>query len=156
MNQQINDVKNNFKEALVNAKDKLNVRKQYLAEQEQKYEAQFLLLPEQESEFMRLTRLTDIKEKYYLLLLEKQSEYEITLAGMISDYVILDRADKTEMVAPNRLQIWGISLMAGMLLSFGFVYLKYITHDKILGVPDIESKTNIPILGVLPHYKKRK
>ncbi|MFZ1824165.1 MAG: GNVR domain-containing protein, partial [Chitinophagales bacterium] len=150
VNQQINDVKNNFKEALVNAKDKLNVRKQYLAEQEQKYEAQFLLLPEQESEFMRLTRLTDIKEKYYLLLLEKQSEYEITLAGMISDYVILDRADKTEMVAPNRLQIWGIALMAGMLLSFGFVYLKYITHDKILGVPDIESKTNIPILGVLP------
>lgn len=154
--QQIEEIKKNFREALINAKDKLNVRKQYLAEQEQKYQAQFLMLPEQESEFMRLSRLTDIKEKYYLLLLEKQSEFEITLAGMISDYLVLDKADETVLVAPNRIQVWGIALMAGMLLSFGFVYLKYITHDKILGLPDVEGRTAIPILGVLPHYRKER
>ena len=60
---QIDEVKKNFKEALVNAQEQLEVRKNYLAEQERKYMGQFLQLPEKESEYMRLTRLSDIKRE---------------------------------------------------------------------------------------------
>ena len=96
INKQIAQVKQNFSEAISNAEEKLNVRKQYLAEEQRKYENEFLQLPEIQSEYARLTRLNDLKEKYYLLLLEKQSEYEITLAGMSSDYIILDAGKKAD------------------------------------------------------------
>ena len=49
-------------------------------------------LPEKEAEFVRLKRLNEIREKFYLLLLERQAEFEIARAGLVSDYVLLERA----------------------------------------------------------------
>lgn len=154
LTRQIADVKVNFREALVNAQEQLTVRRNYLDEQERKFEAQFLQLPEKESEYMRLTRLSDIKEKYYLLLKEKQAEYEITLAGLVSDYVVLDSATEYVQVSPNVLQVWGVAIMAGLLLSFSFVYYQYVSNDTIFGVPDITKRTDVPIAGVLPYYEE--
>lgn len=153
---QIDEIKSNFKTAIINAQAKLNVRKSYLDNEEQKYEGEFLSLPEKQSEFARLTRLNDLKEKYYLLLLEKQSEYEITLAGMTSDYEILDKAQPGGLVAPVKAKIWGICLLVGLGLSFAHVYFKFLMHNIIIGVPDVEKATTVPMLGILPKYAKVK
>ena len=153
---QMEEIKSNFKNAIVNAQAKLDVRKSYLNSEEQKYESEFLSLPEKQSEFARLTRLNDLKEKYYLLLLEKQSEYEITLAGMTSDYEILDSAQAGGLVAPVKAKIWGICLLVGLGLSFAHVYFKFLLHNIIIGVPDVEKATTVPMLGILPKYTKVK
>ena len=86
------------------------------------------------------------------MLKEKQAEYEITLAGLVSDYAVLDSATETVQVAPKVLQVWGIAIMAGLLLSFAFVYYQYLSNDTIFGVPDILRKTDISIAGVLPFH----
>ncbi len=156
INKQIDQVKINFKDAIKNAEEKLNVRKKYLTEEQKKYETEFLGLPEIQSEFARLTRLNDLKEKYYLLLLEKQSEYEITLAGMSSDYVILDAGKQGKLVSPVSTKVWGICLLIGIGVSFAHVYLKFISHNTIIGVPDVESATQVPLLGVLPLFTTSK
>ena len=49
INRQIKDIKSNFRDALINARDQLNVRRTYLEEQEAKYNKEFLTLPEKES-----------------------------------------------------------------------------------------------------------
>lgn len=156
INKQIEQVKLNFKDAIINAEEKLNVRKKYLSEEQRKYENEFLQLPEIQSEYARLTRLNDLKEKYYLLLLEKQSEYEITLAGMTSDYIILDAGKKGGLVAPVKPKIWGICLLLGIGISFAHVYIKFVSHHTIIGVPDVEKATDVPLLGVLPQFLKAK
>ncbi len=153
---QMDEIKVNFKNAITNAQAKLDVRKTYLDSEEEKYESEFLSLPEKQSEFARLTRLNDLKEKYYLLLLEKQSEYEITLAGMTSDYEILDTAQPGGLVAPVKAKIWGICLLVGLGLSFAHVYFKFLLHNIIIGVPDVEKATTVPMLGILPKYSKVK
>lgn len=156
INNQIKKVTANFKEAIVNAENKLEVRTKYLTEEQEKYEAEFLQLPEKQSEFARLTRLNDLKEKYYLLLLEKQSEYEITLAGMSSDYVILDAGERGTLVAPVKSKIWGLAILICIGISFAHIYLRFLLHSTIIGVPDVEKSTNVPLLGALPLYSKGK
>ncbi len=156
LNHQMDEIKINFQNAIINAQDKLDVRKKYLESEEQRYENQFLSLPEKQSEFARLTRLNDLKEKYYLLLLEKQSEYEITRAGMTSDYEILDMAQPGEFVAPVKPKIWGICLLIGIGFGFAHVYFKFLLHNIIIGVPDVEKATSVPMLGILPKYSKIK
>ena len=154
INRQIKDIKSNFRDALINARDQLNVRRTYLEEQEAKYNKEFLTLPEKESEYMRLVRLSDIKEKYYLLLKEKQAEYEIGLAGILSDYTIVDAAVKAEQVGPNTLANWVIAFIIGLVICLAIVYFQYINHDEILGVPDIARRTNVPIISVVPYYEE--
>jgi capsular exopolysaccharide synthesis family protein len=156
LTKQIADIKKNFISAITNAQEKLNVRKQYLNTEEAKYEKQFLDLPEKESEFARLTRLNDLKEKYYLLLLEKQSEYEISLAGMASDYVVLDPGERGALVSPVKTRVWGLCFLIGIALSFSHVYMRFLLHSVIIGVPDVEKATVVPILGILPQYTKNK
>ncbi|MGB4930947.1 MAG: polysaccharide biosynthesis tyrosine autokinase, partial [Chitinophagales bacterium] len=156
INKQISKVTENFKQAIVNAEKKLEVRDNYLTEEKNKYEGEFLKLPEQQSEFARLTRLNDLKEKYYLLLLEKQSEYEITLAGMSSDYIILDSGERGSLVAPVKAKIWGLAILICIGISFAHIYLRFLLHSTIIGVPDVEKSTNVPLLGALPMYNKSK
>ena len=113
---------------------------------------QFLQLPEKESEYMRLTRLSDIKEKYYLLLKENRLSMRSRLQVWCLTHAVLDSATETVQVAPKVLQVWGIAIMAGLLLSFAFVYYQYLSNDTIFGVPDILRKTDISIAGVLPFH----
>ncbi len=156
LEKQIDVVKVNFKNAIFNAEKKLEVRKNYLISEQDKYEGEFLELPEKQSEFERLTRLNELKEKYYLLLLEKQSEYEITLAGMTSDYIILDEAETGIQVSPLKTKILGLCVLIAIGISFAHVYIRFLLHSTILGPPDVEKATNVPILGVLPKYNKGK
>ncbi len=153
---QIEVVKQNFKNAIVNAEKKLQVRKDYLNSEQNKYEAEFLALPEKQSEYDRLTKLNELKEKYYLLLLEKQSEYEITLAGMTSDYTILDHAEVGNQISPEKTKILILCLLIAIGVSFAHVYVKFLLHSTILGLPDVEKATNVPILGLLPKYSNGK
>ena len=59
-------------------------------------------------------------------------------------------------MAPVKPQIWGICLLLGIGLSFAHVYVKFVSHSTIIGVPDVEKATNVPLLGVLPQFLKTK
>lgn len=64
--------------------------------------------------------------------------------------------EKGGLVAPVKPQIWGICLLLGIGLSFAHVYVKFVSHHTIIGVPDVEKATNVPLLGVLPQFLKTK
>ena len=48
-------------------------------------------LPENALEYTRLQRSFDINEKYYMLLIEKKTEYSISKAGFVSQNVVLQK-----------------------------------------------------------------
>ena len=52
-----------------------------------------MTLPEKELELARLERVLEINNKYYTLLLEKQTEYQLSQAGITSYNEILKKAE---------------------------------------------------------------
>jgi tyrosine-protein kinase Etk/Wzc len=135
---------------------KYKIKLQSLAEKSRDFKSRFDKSPEDEVEFSRLTRLYSISEKYYTMLLEKKTEFSISKAGYVSKNIILEKAiGQGVMVSPNRRSALLIAFLAGLLLSFGTVFTRYLFHDRIYTLNDITrySAGNVALLGVVPKYE---
>ncbi len=155
INDQIEKTKSDLLLAVINAKQKINQEYQRFKSQYSQYEFTYLNLPEKQAEILRLTRLYDLKQKYYLQFKEKSLEYEIIKAGIVSKYSILERATNGYQVAPRRRFIQLIALFIGLVFGIGLVVLRYLMQNKILSLRDLEDNTDIPILGIVPHLKRK-
>src|SRR6185295_12476159 len=78
----------------------------------QNYESDFLTLPSKEGELIRLKRVYDVEQKFYQMLLEKKVEFSITMAGVVSNNIVLERAyPGLQPVSPNRKLAFAGSLL---------------------------------------------
>ncbi len=115
----------------------------------------FGVLPQKQAEFGRLLRLYTINEKFYGLLLEKKAEFSITRAGFVPKNVILERAfGSASPISPNRPLVISASLIIGFVLSFLLIIVRYLLHDEIGTLEDIEPYTDAALLGIIPKYKR--
>ncbi|MBC7485764.1 MAG: polysaccharide biosynthesis tyrosine autokinase [Cytophagaceae bacterium] len=114
-------------------------------------------LPSKETELARLKRHYDIYEKFYLLLLEKETEFEIARAGAIPNFVILSQASLSAVpVFPQSRMAYGFALGFGVLLSLVLVLISYLLDSSLSSLKEIESGLNLPVLGGIPEYTKEK
>lgn len=114
-------------------------------------------LPSKETELARLKRHYDIYEKFYLLLLEKETEFEIARAGAIPNFVILSHASLSSVpVFPQRKMAYGFALGFGVLLSLILVLISYLLDSSLSSLKEIESGLTLPVLGGIPEYTKEK
>jgi len=112
-------------------------------------------LPEKQAVYGRLERLYSIHEKFYSLLLEKKAEFSITRAGFVTKNIILERAIPINFpISPKKALIISSSLIVGFVLSFLLIIVKYLLHDQIDIISDIEPYTDAAILGIIPKYKR--
>lgn len=117
---------------------------------------QFADLPNKETELNRLKRFNNLYEKFYLSLIEKQIEYQISKAGTVPEFTILsDAYVAPRPISPNSQRIWLIALMSGLVPVLMFIFLKYMFMNVIYSQQQIESKLLAPILGSIPSYKKK-
>jgi tyrosine-protein kinase Etk/Wzc len=122
-----------------------------------KLESQIIDLPTKETELARLKRHYDIYEKFYLLLLEKETEFEIARAGAIPNFVILSEASISSVpVFPQSKMAYGFALGFGMLISLLLVLVSYLLDSSLSSLKEIESGLVLPVLGGIPEYKKEK
>jgi tyrosine-protein kinase Etk/Wzc len=120
-----------------------------------KLESQIVDLPTKETELARLKRHYDIYEKFYLLLLEKETEFEIARAGAIPNFVILSEASlSTVPVFPQSKMAYGFALGFGLLLSLILVLISYLLDSSLSSLKEIESGLTLPVLGGIPEYTK--
>lgn len=138
-----------------NARQNVEFKLEYLGAQYTDVEGDYLGLPEKEAEFLRLNRLTALKEKFYMMLKEQQTEYEIIKAGIVSNFIVLSKARVFGLVSPKKRFVQLSGLVAGVLLSFLLVVVRYLSQNKILSLSDIEENTTAPILGVIPKFKEK-
>jgi capsular exopolysaccharide synthesis family protein len=137
--------------------------KKYVAEQNANLNSkmamltgQFAGLPNKETELNRLKRFNSLYEKYYLSLIEKQIEYQISKAGTVPEFTILSQAYVSpKPISPNTQRIWIIFLLGGVVPVLMFIVLKYMFMNVIYSQQQIESKLLAPILGSIPSYKKK-
>ena len=143
---------------IINLNDVKNVLdyKQSLLEQEyDKYAGDLSNLPAIEEEFLKISNLSDLKEKYYLLLLDKKSEYEIEKAGFISDYSILRPAEVPHVpLSPNKALIRIMGLLSGLIIGIAFVTIRYLLNHNVLSVSEVERYCVAGVMGVIPKYNK--
>jgi capsular exopolysaccharide synthesis family protein len=112
-------------------------------------------LPEKQAVYGRLERLYSIHEKFYSLLLEKKAEFSITRAGFVTKNIILERAIPINFpISPKKALIISSALIVGFVLSFLLIVVKYLLHDQIDIISDIEPYTDAAILGIIPKYKR--
>ena len=136
---------------------KLQDRLDGLTDKANELEEGYFDVPEQEIELLRLKRTYDINEKFYTLLLEKKTEYSISQEGFVSNVNVLDVAKISNTpISPNK-ELIIISFVAfGILISMLLVILKYLLHNKITSIAEIQnySRSEVSMLGMVPKYKQ--
>ncbi len=117
-------------------------------------ESTFVLLPSMGTEFRKNRRFYNLHDETYLQLVRSKSELEIARAGTVTNFVILSPASNPSVpVEPQKFLIYGIGIVAGLVLSVVFVLIRYLLHNKINSVTELEGTIHAPILGSVPYFK---
>ncbi len=103
-----------------------------------------------------IERQQKIKESLYLLLLQKREEAAINLAITEPSVKVVEHALSGSLpISPKRKIVYAGSILAGLLIPFGFLYILFMLDTKLHGKKDIEDKvSDIPVAGEIPIIKK--
>lgn len=129
----------------------LQITKEDLAREANRYSRRISDAPTQERQFVSIARQQEIKAGLYLMLLQKREENAITLAATANNAKTIDEAladDKP--VSPKKMIIYLAALVAGMGFPVGVIYLIGLTKFKIEGRADVEKLTSLPVIGDVP------
>ncbi|MGB3465788.1 MAG: polysaccharide biosynthesis tyrosine autokinase, partial [Cyclobacteriaceae bacterium] len=153
----IKDIREQAKELISEYKGILNKSLLIVDEQKRRINNNFNQLPSRGTEYNKNQRVYGIQEELYLSLRQSKTELEIARAGTVNKSVILSNASfPTKPVHPKHLIIYGIGIVAGIVFSLFFVIVRYLLHDTLSTVKEVEQLINVPILGSIPVYKKGK
>jgi tyrosine-protein kinase Etk/Wzc len=150
---QVNLLKDALKISLESATSQKNELMSQLSASEQR----IFSLPEKQLEFEELQRVYLINEKYYTILLEKEAEYALSKAGIVSNTEILEAPKISGFpISPNKTLIVGLTVFIALSLCAALVLIRYAAHDVVTSLYDVQkaSATTINILGVVPTYKQ--
>ncbi|MCK5161931.1 MAG: hypothetical protein KAQ99_10185, partial [Candidatus Aureabacteria bacterium] len=131
--------------------DKLNVRKEKLINLVKEYEDKIKSLDEQQMEYVRLFRDSQVNKKIYDMLLIKAEENRLT-ADEVKEkgtvYEILEDARlPLQPSKPKKLLIAIVAFVIGTLSGFGCVFLTEFADHSLHGVEDVRKYMKLPILG---------
>ena len=139
-------------DAKINLSDELR----YMNNQKLKLNQQLNQLPSKNTEYNKVKRFYSLYEEVYLSLMQSKNEFEIAIAGSTTTIKILSPATMPgKPIKPDQVVIYGIGMAMFLILSFIFVLINYLAHDKINTVSEIERRTTATILGPIPKYKSK-
>lgn len=133
----------------------LQIAQSNLERQARKFEGRISSAPQQEKEFLTISRQQEIKATLYIMLLQKREENAITLASTANNGRIIKAAlPSKKPVSPKKKIVLLAAFVLGMGIPVGLIYLKDLLKYKIENAEDVEKITDVPILGELPLSKK--
>lgn len=157
IDQQIEIAKKSANERLLAYKNNLIEDLKELNEKRSILENNFIELPSMGTSYNKNRRLYTLQEEFYFSLIQSKIELEIARAGTVTNFVILSPAAVSNIpIHPQKLLIYGLGLVAGLILSIFFVAIQFLLHDKITSQRELEKIMNAPILGLIPNYKQEK
>jgi len=108
-------------------------------------------IPATERGFIDIAREQEIIASLYQYLLKKKEETEISLAVTVPKAKIIDVAYGSKIpIGSSRQIIYLGAFFIGMLLPFGFVFLRNLLDNKIHSKKDISNTISVPFLGSIP------
>lgn len=122
-----------------------------MRERKESLEKQFASMPDKSTQFSKNQRFYKLYEEFYLSMMQAKAEFEIAQAGNTPDFKILSPATlPVTPIAPQKLMILGIGLVASLVVNFFFIGILYLLNNKIIGVQEVERNISIPVLGSIP------
>ena len=134
----------------------LQIAQSNLERQARKFEGRISSAPQQEKEFLTISRQQEIKASLYLLLLQKREENAITLAATANNGRIVETPLAGGKIAPQNGMFYLIALVLGLALPVGGIFLYRFLRFKIESRADVEKITDVPIIGDIPQTAETK
>ncbi|MEP1097045.1 MAG: polysaccharide biosynthesis tyrosine autokinase [Cyclobacteriaceae bacterium] len=112
-------------------------------------------LPSMRTEFGKTNRVYTLEEEFMLSLQQSKIELEITRAGTVTDNVILSSASlPSDPIEPQKFLIIAAATVMAFVISIVFLLIKYLAHNKVAGIKELEKLVNVPVLGSVPKYTR--
>lgn len=151
----IEATRKNVRTTVASVLEGLMITKKQLDQQAQKFENRISNAPQQEKELISISRQREIKATLYTILLQKREENAITLASTANNSRIVEEAlAGNRPVSPKKKIIMLATLILGIGVPFGIIYLRDLLKYKIENTEDIRRITDVPILAELPIGEK--
>ncbi|WP_339895691.1 polysaccharide biosynthesis tyrosine autokinase [uncultured Algibacter sp.] len=156
LDQQLNTLKNNLRESLDNSSKTLELQIRSLENQSAKISSKIYAVPGQVRKSRDIEREQGVKETLYLYLLQKREEATISLISTSPNAKVIDDAHTDYIVvSPKKTMVYLASIMVGILIPFGFIYIKELLDTKIHNKEDLENVIkNITVLGEVPRVSR--
>ncbi len=136
------------------SKKNINEQKSELSKQIGMLNAEQSSLPSKETELNRLKRFNSLYEKFYVSLIEKQVEFQISKAGTVSEFTILAEAYASpQPISPNKNKTYLMFILFGLLPFVLYMAFQYFFKNVIYSKKALERKLKAPILGMVPSFK---
>lgn len=146
------DIRLNLEASIKRSQEKLDE----LNDRKKKLQRDFIELPGKSTEYNKNQRFFKLYEEFYMSLMQSKAQYQIAQAGTVTKFKILSAATASYApISPDKLIIHGIGLVAGLILSFFFVGIRYLLNNHIATPQELEKLTDAPILGYIPEYQQR-
>ena len=113
-------------------------------------------LPKTEQVLLEIERKFQSTDRMYSYLMERRSDAQLAKAANTPDNEIVENASYTGKVKPDRNRFIIIIVILGIFLPSVIIFLIVYTNNKVLDREDLESRTNIPIIGIVPKVQKGK
>ncbi len=147
-----NRLKGNIKASLIGYQKTLAFNERELARVNSTEESRYGTMPDNEKSLRSIERQQSLKENLYLLLLQKREEAAINLAVINPSVKVVDYAIyPSEPIGPKRSGLYLGSLLAGLLIPLGILYIIRLLDTKIQSKEDLEKGLpNIPVIAEIP------
>lgn len=130
-----------------NVKANLLTAEAQLEDYNSTYAASIKNIPTQERQFIDIQRQQNVLEALYEYLLKNREQVSLSYASTIADARVIDAAYAGPLKWPNKMVVFGIALIAGLVLPILLLLFRKAFSDNISSRKEIESATNAPILG---------
>lgn len=156
VDQQIEQVKKNVLQLVLNVRRTLVVKYNSLSSQLGTYQSRISSMPATMKGLVNINRKVEINEKIYLFLLETRAQTVISSASIVPDKFILNPANSTGLLRPIKTKILMMGAGIGIALSFLLIFLKGIFYNYIQTKDDLSDLTHLPVIGVIGKSKEAK
>jgi len=156
LNTQLSKGKENILKTVDVSQRQLRISLNQLNEQKDLASEMFSRLPENEKMLRGIERQQSIKEKLFLLLLQKREEAAINNAVTAPSVKIVDYAvTPSEPISPKKVIVYPLALLLGLFIPFTILFLRFSLDTKVQERSDVERlNSTIPIMAEIPFLEK--
>lgn len=143
----IDELQQSIKNALLQARRSADINRQGIQSQYAKYQGRVSTAPVAERVLTQIGRQQDVKSGLYLMLLQKREENTISLAATADKGKLIDEPNFEGKASPKSPIILLASVVLGLCLPLGIIFLLSLFRYKIEGREDVMKLTTMPVIA---------
>ena len=138
-----------------NLQKSLDISRRDLMAREEAALREFSSMPSKEQQLLEIGRQQSIKEELYIFLLNKREENALSQAMADGNIRVIDPAGFSYTpVAPDRMKIFFLAFVIGLLVPAVILIARLFLDTKIRTRKEIEENINVPFLAEIPLNKE--